>query len=108
MPYDDVGEFIMRMLAIGQAELELIHPRSFASLRMTVLRDEGGMQGKGVKYIMLGILVSGVTNVAEMRLMLFVLLMVAVGLLLAGSIIALMTLRNQRRIGLMNVTSERL
>jgi hypothetical protein len=66
------------------------------------------MQGKGVKYMMLGILVLGATDIGGMRLMLFMLLMVAVGLLLAGSIIALMTLRNQRKTAVTNFASKQL
>ncbi len=58
--------------------------------------------------MMLGILVLGATDIGGMRLMLFMLLMVAVGLLLAGSIIALMTLRNQRKTAVTNFASKQL
>ncbi len=58
--------------------------------------------------MLLGILVLGATDIGGMRLMLFMLLMVAVGLLLAGSIIALMTLRNQRKTAVTNFASKQL
>jgi len=55
---------------------------------------------------MLGILLLSVTDTGITRLMLLVLLLVAVGLLLVGSTIALMTLRNQRKFSVATISSK--
>jgi hypothetical protein len=56
----------------------------------------------------LGIMVLGVVSDGGMRSMLLVLLVLAVVLLVAGAVLAIVALRNQRRVGLDVSTLEQL